>query len=657
LAHVDSPKGDLNHDNTIENADASNIIVSSTVYPYGTTEMFPKVVDSAGTALDNSAHAYMECSNKGICDRTTGMCECFVGYDGSACQRASCPNDCSGHGTCESISKLASNEFSNVYALWDKDATMGCNCDAGYGAADCSTRECKYGVDPLYADDAHAKLYKASYQFVASTATDSDVTGTYAIRGYDIFGEDFVTGPIAMNAGCTTIMAALAGLPNDVIKAGDCTSTTGPYTVNLDFTAASNPGAHRPLEIDEYLDGSRKTVEATTGNTYALNQWTREIGENTDHFASKCAGVSVEVKLSATAANDGWSAAAGSDDAAPNPGSIGFISGTTSEIALLKACLGDSDGDSTNNVDVYNWDHGAVTEYSADGVVMMTMGSYPHAIKVQDDAGTSEYILVWWDTGRGAGFEMRTVNSAAVTDTTLDVYTTNGIVQMLGKDHTVSTDSDTLFSAGKNETKLTGYFSKYSNKIYTNYDGSCETTGDYYSSLHNCVEKGDLLFVVDGCWGAGSVADVGQIFGGTTINCAWGNVNSGTGMLYTVNKIYTQAWSANTTAFDSQGGVGFNGQEDRFVIEVNHNIGWDGSEIGNPDNSIVDAALAAPRPWGYGFTGLVVLFKFTPATDGSSYTYVSECSNRGSCDRETGICACFKGYTSDNCSVQSALAV
>ena len=56
----------------------------------------------------------MECSNKGICDRKAGECECFDGYEGSSCQRASCPNECSGHGTCEHIKTLAANDFDNT---------------------------------------------------------------------------------------------------------------------------------------------------------------------------------------------------------------------------------------------------------------------------------------------------------------------------------------------------------------------------------------------------------------------------------------------------------------------------------------------------------------------------------------------------------------
>lgn len=43
-----------------------------------------------------AAHALSECSNRGTCDRATGECSCFAGFTGSACQRTSCPNDCSG---------------------------------------------------------------------------------------------------------------------------------------------------------------------------------------------------------------------------------------------------------------------------------------------------------------------------------------------------------------------------------------------------------------------------------------------------------------------------------------------------------------------------------------------------------------------------------
>lgn len=55
------------------------------------------------------------------------------------------------------------------------------------------------------------------------------------------------------------------------------------------------------------------------------------------------------------------------------------------------------------------------------------------------------------------------------------------------------------------------------------------------------------------------------------------------------------------------------------------------------------------------------IYKFYPpalATTGTTgYTYVAECSNRGLCDSETGICECFSGYTGQACDEMNALAM
>lgn len=153
LAHVDSPKGDLDMSGIVTDADAP-VLQNSFVYPYGTTEQFPAVQNSDLTTLQNTAHYYMECSNKGTCDRTSGECSCYDGFDGAACQRASCSNSCSGHGVCKTIEALAKSDNLNIYKLWDRQSTMGCECDAGYGGPDCADKACKQGVDPLYFDDS-----------------------------------------------------------------------------------------------------------------------------------------------------------------------------------------------------------------------------------------------------------------------------------------------------------------------------------------------------------------------------------------------------------------------------------------------------------------------------------------------------------------------
>jgi hypothetical protein len=65
--------------------------------------------------MDGTAHNLEECSGKGICNRATGTCKCSTGFTGNACQRSKCPNDCSGHGQCMSMKRLA--EHKEAYPL------------------------------------------------------------------------------------------------------------------------------------------------------------------------------------------------------------------------------------------------------------------------------------------------------------------------------------------------------------------------------------------------------------------------------------------------------------------------------------------------------------------------------------------------------------
>ena len=72
LAHVDSPKGDLDMSAPSLTSPLTTLLVGSTVYPYGTTEQYPAMVTSSGDKLTETAHYYCDC--KSI------ECECFDGW-------------------------------------------------------------------------------------------------------------------------------------------------------------------------------------------------------------------------------------------------------------------------------------------------------------------------------------------------------------------------------------------------------------------------------------------------------------------------------------------------------------------------------------------------------------------------------------------------
>lgn len=720
IAHVDIPKGDLNADQGVQ---ASNVEVlqESTVYPHGTTEGFPYMVDTEGlTVYQNTAHGYAECSNKGLCDRSTGECECLAGYDGSSCQRASCPSyglqtkgvsdpnqifinqqgpnsntgsvfsgksvaniqagECSGHGVCQSIKEIAASDFGNIYELWDKDISMGCVCDPGYGDADCSQRQCKYGVDPLWIDDTTIRVTETVVRIKSDLAGAGTLSGKYALRFFDVFGDDHVTEPLDLtptgSGHCVDVVNALLGLPNHVVPSVECSdltviNTNEGFEYTLKFIG--NPGELRELEIVEHLDGNRPTIEVGSGATYAANVYTKVKGEFVDYFAEKCEGVTLKVVVDSDDSTNVFNVDV-------KPGSVGYLEiPTVAEENLLKVCLGHADDDPNNNHDIQNWDKGVVTESDGSPPVEVKMiGAFPHAIKVvpkedtlgYDQFSKGSYHLVWYDEDASTGKKFRVANvnnnhnqpSEAVDSY---VYTTKGNVQQLGYGTEVTEMLADNTDALSTSDRIVAYFDAYTNKLHTNFDTSCENQPNSPNARnHKCLEKGDKLFIIDSCWGKGNAAvapmETNPFFGGKeTTSCTDStSLNHNTGNLYTVKKIYTVPKqsdasitdpmdTADTTApaLESQTIV------DRFIIEVDVNVGWTGQK-GDPENA---DTVGDGSTWSDN-TGIVTLFHFEPKIEGT-YEYVSQCSNRGLCNTDTGTCDCFSGYTGDDCSSQNALAV
>lgn len=145
---------------------------------------------------DNTVHQPQECSARGMCDTTTGRCKCFTGFGGEACQRTTCPNDCSGHGVCQSeyqfrqdaiASSIVSTSYGSIYDYYtdpfDAPRQMGCKCDLGFRGPDCSEIECPSGTDPLNNEEATAPTQDCSGRGIC----DYTVGQCKCFKGY--FGE------------------------------------------------------------------------------------------------------------------------------------------------------------------------------------------------------------------------------------------------------------------------------------------------------------------------------------------------------------------------------------------------------------------------------------------------------------------------------------
>lgn len=124
---------------------------------------------AASPKADNSHEQLVECSGRGICNRETGLCECFGGFHGQGCRRTKCPNNCNGRGYCQHLKYIADEvKSSNVGfdgetiipdspaeydSSWDSFYLFGCMCDSGFYGPDCSIRTCPSSRDPLGGDD------------------------------------------------------------------------------------------------------------------------------------------------------------------------------------------------------------------------------------------------------------------------------------------------------------------------------------------------------------------------------------------------------------------------------------------------------------------------------------------------------------------------
>lgn len=207
---------------------------------------------------------YAECSNRGICDSSTGICKCFKGFSGRGCRRSECPNKCSGHGRCITMDTTETLFKSAVAAndgQWDQDKTQWCKCDRGYTGFDCSERSCPVGDNPsTTCEDASSDDIQLVYLEASHPSTEKQY---FSLDFTDAFGGTFTTRPIDISKctpgqPCQEVQFALMELPNfaipeiqveEVSKAKIDTSV-GQHAYFIRFTDKANPGKQNTLKCN-----------------------------------------------------------------------------------------------------------------------------------------------------------------------------------------------------------------------------------------------------------------------------------------------------------------------------------------------------------------------------------------------------------------------
>jgi len=211
-AFVDTPVGDLNGDGEHGPARYFDPRLNTKVFGIdfvggGQSEMYSHNYGYARKDRKDEhdeAHFYRECANKGTCDRTTGTCNCFPGYEGEGCTRTSCPNNCNGHGRCRTVA----DEYP-TYSAWDLHHTQMCACDPGYSGPSCAQRDCPKGADPvLYAlevtNSVQGIFWRSFNKAGATVAAEQTYaarmpsTVHYTITFTDEYGDEHVTSLLSV---------------------------------------------------------------------------------------------------------------------------------------------------------------------------------------------------------------------------------------------------------------------------------------------------------------------------------------------------------------------------------------------------------------------------------------------------------------------------
>ena len=442
-----------------------------------------------------------------------------------------------------------------------------------------------------------------------------------------------------------------------VQNAAYSTEAYAPF-VATKFTLAfpSNPGKLRTPKINMFIDGSRRTIRTGLRNEPAshVNTWVFSNGfdgENVDFVPDLCTGVKVTLKQAVgTGSTALWGQLDGID---------------AEEMGLLKSCLGDSDGKPSNNAKnkagdsqdiVYNWDYGISDTISGDDSSFTQASRFlykpyellnPHLVKLLDTSsrkatrlcdvtdhqftGIDEiteygycsnndqpgfFVVMYYDAKAKVFKFLSRAHLDYSANAEFLVYTTTGHLQLASRTTDIFTTPYADFNATSVRTaanSIADLKSYYSNIVYTYKVSStsptdlpnvdCETAA---STALQCIEKGDYVMILN--------TDETAV----AANPKYLNI-------YQVMKISREN-RENTV----------DGREEtryQLVLDIGMNARYHKSE------NITSGAR---------------IYKFTPPE--RQVNYVGECSLRGSCDTDEGLCVCYPGFSGDDCSTVNVLS-
>lgn len=243
-------------------------------------------------------HKYAECSAKGLCDRSSGECECFDGYTGKGCQRKTCPGEadgmpgvwCSGHGSCEFLDETTYGDHPGLYfdgsvkgldgfvtpgihdsfgigfkakadRMWESKKLMHCVCDGGWSGPDCSLRLCPRGNDPVHQRLNRADILKNHIQNITMYAA-----GPYA-NGNESTIDEFYGSTFALSF-TSQLNETFTTIPIEVKRMDSLTDTENKLAQSIKFALEALPMKICPqvfINLTMGYDAMFDPYQSTTG--------------------------------------------------------------------------------------------------------------------------------------------------------------------------------------------------------------------------------------------------------------------------------------------------------------------------------------------------------------------------------------------------------
>lgn len=634
-AFIDSAVGDINGDNSVgvdlvfAEGRATTPLSEMFSYQYGAGR------DSyTATGAWDEAHFYQECSNKGICDTSTGECACFPGYEGSGCARKSCENDCSGHGACK-------NYEGTAYDMWDSDATLYCDCDAGYTGPGCEKRICPSGVDPVEGSNVDpSRMYRIAFRTLSYEAGDfykktfytvpyGPVTWTITLT--DEFGDEWTTSQLTTNYDV-------------IVKSNESHTNVPMFSVPV-IAAATMDTAGTMVDSDSTFDIPSSWNAFGDGSYHVATQVETALESLPNSAAGK---VRVHEVYSSPGVKLGLSGSANLlSRAVPSPFTgmdnndyhieWPFVCGATdiylsgSDISSGNVVMSNASAIAGCGVAVVD------TEVGAACTSRRGNADVNDAIDGTGEYAGETYVNQMLDVGLFVISDVEgttAVEPAVLLDNSTDAnQNTLGVFPLF--------DSTTLYYQYPHFSNADGAADRF--PLFENLEEACENDSGYHNAGTTYYTDNfafDTTGTIDGTAGL----NLFVYFEDSTIETA-------PRVDYSFNN-HAADYFLESTLFSTSGAA------DGETIE-----GVDGGSGDYASHSLVRVDdVTGQRSWDVAYHGRRAYFLgdgSETSGDGSvMYPYVANhmCAKRGICDYSTGLCDCFSGFTGDNCAIQNALA-